>query len=298
MTTTFNAATPLCRHPRPGVQRPGSGQSVRCRHLRRPAPAPSASSGTVSTTAANALDLRGRHHHRRLLHGGNELHHPHHHQPRRRHRPGPVGHLGRRLQRHRTAERLGGLGHAGRRVQGCGNNYQHTADTTPPPPTPVGEPLNRPTNPGLLMYADGAPPANVVANWSRPGALVVVGRTNYDEPWVHTMADGGATVLIYLDSMIDNDWGRYHDKLINASEFGPPVPRWPGHPSPTGGARSTISGPVGVSAQIAWRPGADGLRESPHFGVLPRRCGDRGPVSRVQLGFLVTPTKRRTGMGR
>jgi hypothetical protein len=90
--------------------------------------------------------------------------------------------------------------------------------------------LNRPTNPGLLMYADGEPPADVVANWSKPGALVVVGRTNYDEPWVHTMADGGATVMIYLDPIIDNDGGRYHDKLINASEFGPAVPKWPGNP--------------------------------------------------------------------
>ena len=91
--------------------------------------------------------------------------------------------------------------------------------------------LNRPTNPGLLMYADGEPPASVVANWSRPGALVVVGRSNYDEPWVHTMADGGATVMIYLDPIIDNDTGRYHDKLINASEFGPAVPKWPGKPA-------------------------------------------------------------------
>jgi hypothetical protein len=91
--------------------------------------------------------------------------------------------------------------------------------------------LNQPANPGLLMYANGAPPASVVANWSRPGALVVVGRSNYNQPWVHTMADGGATVLIYLDPMINNDTGRYHDKLINASEFGPAVPKWPGKPA-------------------------------------------------------------------
>ena len=90
--------------------------------------------------------------------------------------------------------------------------------------------LNQPANPGLLMYADGAPPVSVVANWAKPGALVVVGRTNYNDPWVHTMAAGGATVLLYVDPVIDNDTGRYHDKLLNASEFGPAVPKWPGNP--------------------------------------------------------------------
>jgi len=105
------------------------------------------------------------------------------------------------------------------------------APIPPTPPSATAPALNGPTNPGLLMYADGEPPASVVANWSRPGALVVVGRNNYDEPWVHTISDGGATVLIYLDPIIDNDWGRYHDKLINASEFGPAVPKWPGKPA-------------------------------------------------------------------
>ena len=67
----------------------------------------SANSGTVTTTAANALIFgagittgwlrRTRRH---------QLHHPHHHQPRRRHRPGPDRHRHRRLQRHRTGERL------------------------------------------------------------------------------------------------------------------------------------------------------------------------------------------------
>ena len=33
MTTTFNTRHALRRHPRPGVQRPGSGQSVRRGHL-------------------------------------------------------------------------------------------------------------------------------------------------------------------------------------------------------------------------------------------------------------------------
>jgi hypothetical protein len=89
--------------------------------------------------------------------------------------------------------------------------------------------VNRPANPGLIMY-EGAPSADVVAQWAKPGALVVVGRTNYNDPWVHTVADGGATVLIYLDPIISNSYGRYADKLINASEFGPAVPKWPGSP--------------------------------------------------------------------
>ena len=43
----------------------------------------SANSGTVTTTAANELDLRGRHDDRWLLGGGQRLHHPHHHLARR-----------------------------------------------------------------------------------------------------------------------------------------------------------------------------------------------------------------------
>jgi hypothetical protein len=102
------------------------------------------------------------------------------------------------------------------------------SNTQPSATSAAGEPLNRPTNSAVIMYAEGEPSASDVANWSKPGALVVVGRTNYDDPWVHTVADGGATVLLYLNTVNNDDWGRYHDKLVNASEFGPAVPTWPG----------------------------------------------------------------------
>ena len=35
-------------------------------------------------------------------------------------------------------------------------------------------------------------------------------------------------MLIYLDAIIDNPYGRYHDMLINQSACGPATSRWPG----------------------------------------------------------------------
>src|SRR6516165_638102 len=100
-------------------------------------------------------------------------------------------------------------------------------DRVPPPTAPqVRASLNRPANPALLVYGDNPSTANA-ASWAHKGAVVVVGRTNYDESWVRTMADGGATILIYLNPVIKFPSGRYHDKLLNASEFGPAVPNWP-----------------------------------------------------------------------
>ena len=66
----------------------------------------SANSGTVTTTAANALIFGAGITTGGFSAAGTQLHHPHHHHPRRRHRPRPDRHHRRRLQRHRTAERL------------------------------------------------------------------------------------------------------------------------------------------------------------------------------------------------
>ncbi len=67
------------------------------------------------------------------------------------------------------------------------------------------------------------------AKYAYPGGLVVAGRDNYQgQPFKDVSAAGG-TVLIYLDAIIDNPHGRYHDMLNNASECGPATSRWPGN---------------------------------------------------------------------
>lgn len=64
--------------------------------------------------------------------------------------------------------------------------------------------------------------------YAHPGGLVVAGRDNYGDQEFKDVSAAGGTVLIYLDPVIDNDYGRYHDLLDNASECGPAVSRWPG----------------------------------------------------------------------
>lgn len=78
--------------------------------------------------------------------------------------------------------------------------------------------------PGGLVYRASSP----ALAYARPGALVVAGRDNYrDEPFQQVSAAGG-TVLIYLDPVIDNPHGRYHELLHLRSACGPAVGRWPG----------------------------------------------------------------------
>lgn len=85
---------------------------------------------------------------------------------------------------------------------------------------------NRPPQPSAMVWdTDGGAHTS---SYATPGALITVGRTNYADDFALEIAAGGGTVLIYLDPVIDNAFGRYHDMLINASGFGDPVPRWPG----------------------------------------------------------------------
>jgi hypothetical protein len=66
--------------------------------------------------------------------------------------------------------------------------------------------------------------------YARPGALVVAGRDNYGDPRIRDISAAGGTVLVYLNTIIDNPAGRYHALLLGESSCGPPVPRWPGQP--------------------------------------------------------------------
>jgi Collagen triple helix repeat (20 copies) len=100
--------------------------------------------------------------------------------------------------------------------------------TTPPPvtPPPSATSINRPCNPALIAYVSG--PGSQLAAWSKPGALIDVGPSIYAEPWVKQAAAGGATVLLYLDTIYSVTGGRYHELLRNANSYGPAVPIWAG----------------------------------------------------------------------
>jgi hypothetical protein len=64
--------------------------------------------------------------------------------------------------------------------------------------------------------------------YAHPGGLVVAGRENYQDRAFEDVSAAGGTVLIYLDAIIDNPHGRYHDMLMNASPCGPATSLWPG----------------------------------------------------------------------
>lgn len=91
-------------------------------------------------------------------------------------------------------------------------------------------------NPGTLSNR-GAQPAGIV--WDRPGnldryatpgGLVVAGRDNYADAAFKKVAAGGGTVLIYLDTVIDAPYGRYHEMLMKPSVCGAgSTGRWPGN---------------------------------------------------------------------
>lgn len=66
--------------------------------------------------------------------------------------------------------------------------------------------------------------------YAHPGGLVVAGRDNYQDQAFKDVSNGGGSVLIYMDAVIDNAYGRYHDMLINQSACGPATTRWPGSP--------------------------------------------------------------------
>lgn len=64
--------------------------------------------------------------------------------------------------------------------------------------------------------------------YNHPGAMAIAGRDNYNFQPFKDMSAAGGTVLIYLDAMLDNAYGTYHDLLINSSVYGAAVPRFNG----------------------------------------------------------------------
>ncbi|WP_029430321.1 hypothetical protein [Blastococcus sp. URHD0036] len=103
----------------------------------------------------------------------------------------------------------------------CGSG---PASGGPPPTSALTMVRNSPAQPAALFY-ESAPGATAYAH---PGGLVVAGRDNYRAREFRDVSSAGGSVLIYLDAVIDDAHGRYHDMLINASACGPATSRWPG----------------------------------------------------------------------
>ena len=111
------------------------------------------------------------------------------------------------------------LASVGPQVPSSGPSYVTDAAATAGPIT------NLPAQPGALFYG---PPSGATA-YAHPGALVVAGSDNYRAPAFQEVSAKGGSVLIYLDAVIDNPYGRYAHMLNMASVCGPATSRWPGN---------------------------------------------------------------------
>ena len=105
-----------------------------------------------------------------------------------------------------------------------------SGSTTPTPSTPTSSPTastisQLPGQPAITAYGS----SSAVTPYAHKGALIIAGRVNYADQTVKDASTAGATVLIYLDALIDDPYGRYHDMLNNPSECGPATSHWPGN---------------------------------------------------------------------
>jgi hypothetical protein len=107
-----------------------------------------------------------------------------------------------------------------------------TATSSTPTPSPTASTASTastirqlPGQPAITAYGS----SSAVTPFAHNGALIIAGRANYADQPVKAASAAGATVLIYLDAIIDNPYGRYHEMLNNPSECGPATSRWPGN---------------------------------------------------------------------
>jgi len=81
-----------------------------------------------------------------------------------------------------------------------------------------------------IVYGNPSP----ATAYAHSGALVIAGENNYQSPVFKRISKAGGTVLIYLDSVLRNDSGRYARLLYDRSVCGRAIPRWPGLPRANG----------------------------------------------------------------
>lgn len=92
----------------------------------------------------------------------------------------------------------------------------------------AGPVSTQPMQPAALVYQND--PGPNVASYEHPGALIVTGRDNYDDPAFAAATAAGAHVLVYVDAIVRNTVGRYHDLLHNTSAHGAATIAWAGLP--------------------------------------------------------------------
>jgi hypothetical protein len=85
---------------------------------------------------------------------------------------------------------------------------------------------NLPPQPAGIFWESSSAGA---AAYAHPGGLVVAGRNNYQDPGFQRVSAAGGSVLIYIDALVDNAYGRYHEMLFNSSSCGPATSLWPGN---------------------------------------------------------------------
>lgn len=94
------------------------------------------------------------------------------------------------------------------------------------PITPPAQPGSRlPCQPGVFIYGDSA---DVPVEYHKPGALVIVGRVNFDRASVKAAHAAGAKILIYLNPCIfdpTNPWGKYHKSMLTGIGKFPGIPQ-------------------------------------------------------------------------
>lgn len=94
-------------------------------------------------------------------------------------------------------------------------------------PTPNPSPAtikSLPGQPALTAYGS----SSAAGAYAHAGALVIAGRDQYAHQGFKAVSAAGGTVLLYMDPVIDNSYGRYHQLLDTPSVCGGATQRWPG----------------------------------------------------------------------
>ncbi|WP_182347868.1 hypothetical protein [Tomitella gaofuii] len=114
-----------------------------------------------------------------------------------------------------------------------------------------------------------------------------MGRVNFGDTFAREVAAYGATVLVYLDAIIDNSYGRYHELLLEDSSIGPAAGLWPGEPRANEWGMLTDFRPGSV-VQAKFGPVLDLVaRENPHVsGIFLDDLGTRSWFPGVDYGAM------------